>query len=254
LQTHRRPSEEIAYLARLCGRLRGAMGEATVGVYAGGSWALGDYLPGRSDLDVAAVVNQAPSAESQRAVVASVRHEALPCPARRLELVVYRLDTARSGSPASDFDLNLNTGRGMETLARSQGVAGAEGSHWFAIDRSILSQAGIPLFGPPASEVFAAIPPAALAPTLIRSLRWHGVHADTASDAVLNACRSLRYAQEGRWSSKPAAGRWALDRGLAPADLVSRAIEGRRTQTDLDPARVRGFLEDVESRLRPEPT
>lgn len=254
MQTHRRPPDEIAYLAQLCARLRDVLEGETVGVYAGGSWALGDYLPGRSDLDVAAVVNRALSAESKGAVVSSLRHEALPCPARRLELVVYRLDTARSGSGASEFELNLNTGRGMTTLAQSKGVAGAEGSHWFAIDRSILAQAGIALSGPPASEVFTAIPPAELAPTLIQSLRWHGAHANTASDAVLNACRSLRYAQEGRWSSKPAAGRWALDRGLAPADLVSRAIDGRRTQTDLDPARVRGFLEDVEARLRPEPT
>jgi hypothetical protein len=38
------------------------------------------------------------------------------------------------------------------------------GTHWFAIDRSILRQHGVPLLGPPADETFAAIPRAAILP------------------------------------------------------------------------------------------
>ena len=80
----------------LSNRLREVLGGCMVGVYAGGSYALGDYLPGRSDLDVAAMVRRSVG-EMAEAAVASLRHETLRCPARRLEFVVYRVDTARSG-------------------------------------------------------------------------------------------------------------------------------------------------------------
>ena len=119
---------------------------------------------------------------------------------------------------------------------------------WMAhdADRSMLAQAGIPLVGPPVAEVFSPIAPQALAPALVDSIRWHRAHPEHPSDSVLNACRSLRFATEGRWSSKPAAGRWAVDRGLAPPELVQRACAGE-LGSSLAP--VDDFLAEVESAL-----
>ncbi|MGH2981839.1 MAG: nucleotidyltransferase domain-containing protein [Solirubrobacterales bacterium] len=105
-----RPEAERAYLSLSARSLRDLLGERLTGVYAGGSRALGDYRPGRNDLDLAAVVEGAIGAELKQAVVARLRHESLPCPARGLELVVYRLETARSATATSDFELNLNSG------------------------------------------------------------------------------------------------------------------------------------------------
>jgi hypothetical protein len=220
-----------------------------VGVYAGGSWALGDYVPGRSDLDLAVIVGESLSRALEQAVVAQLRHESLPCPARRLELVVYRLETARSGSASPDFELNMNSGADMPLSVQSKGAAGDVGAHWFAIDRSVLSQAGIALWGPPADEVFAPIPRAVLAPVVVESVRWHREHLADPGDAVLNACRALRFAEEGRWTSKAAAGRWAVEHQLAPADLVSRAITARAEGSALDATQVGGFLRGAEVRL-----
>lgn len=45
-----------AYLEELACRIAESTGDELVGVCVGGSFALGDYEPGRSDLDVAAVV------------------------------------------------------------------------------------------------------------------------------------------------------------------------------------------------------
>ena len=105
-----RQASESAYLDELTLRLESIIGAALVGVYAGGSWALGDYRLGRSDLDVAAVVRgDLPSGALAR-IGARLRNEALPCPAAKLELVVYRLATARSPTPDRRFELNLNTG------------------------------------------------------------------------------------------------------------------------------------------------
>ena len=242
-------SAESIYLVRVRNRLRDVLGEGLIGLYAGGSWALGDYVPHRSDLDLAAVVRASLSRGPAQALVAALRHEALPCPARCLELVVYRLDAARSGSAASDFELNLNTGADLPLSVQLRGDPGVA-SHWFAIDRSVLSQAGIALVGAPAGEVFDPIPHTDLIPVLIESLEWHRDHATESSDAVLNACRALRFAVAGRWSSKPAAGRWAVELDLAPADLVSRAITARTGGSALDPAEVADFLSAAEARLR----
>ena len=221
-----------------------------MGVYVGGSYALGDYLPGRSDIDLAAVVRSSLTGEIEEASVATLRHEALPCPARLLEFVVYRLDTASSGLAESDFELNLNTGEGVPLSVQSRRETGDLGSHWYAIDRSVLSQAGIAVVGPPADEVFAPIPPRNLIPIVIESQRWHRERATDASDAVLNACRALRYAEEERWWSKPAAGRWAVARGLAPGKLISRALHTRTEGSGLDRTQVASFLTSVEAHLR----
>src|SRR5215216_4659617 len=115
------PSRESDYLDGLRDRLSEVLGERLAGVYAGGSYALGDYLPGRSDLDVAAVVRSPLSPEFADAIVSQLHHDALPCPARCLELVVYMEETARSGSPARDFALNLNTG--VPSRSRCSGEA-----------------------------------------------------------------------------------------------------------------------------------
>ncbi|HKH15319.1 MAG TPA: aminoglycoside adenylyltransferase domain-containing protein [Solirubrobacterales bacterium] len=250
MQTRADADAESGYLANACERLRAILDPSLIGVYAGGSWALGDYLPGRSDLDVAVVVRESLSPELGKAAVARLRHESLPCPARCLELVVYRLDTARSGSAGADFELNLNTGGDTPLLVQSNGASRDAGAHWFAIDRSVLAQAGIALLGPPANEVFAPIPLAALAPVVAESVRWHRDHPVEPGDAVLNACRALRFADEGCWSSKPAAGRWAVGRGLAPPNLVTRACRARAEPVSLDPEEVAAFLGAVESRLR----
>jgi hypothetical protein len=183
-------------------------------------------------------------------VVAGVRHEALPCPARCLELVAYRRETALSGSAAPDFEVNLNTGAGVPLLVQSGGDPGAIGSHWFAIDRSVLAQAGVALAGPPAAEAFSPIPPRDLIPVLAASVRWHGERGPDPGDAVLNACRALRYATEGTWSSKPAAGRWAIEHETAPGGLVAQALAARTEAGALDASQVAGFLSAVEVRLR----
>src|SRR3954454_8894976 len=51
-----RVERESAYLFELVERAQATLADDLVGVYAGGSWALGGYEPGRSDLDVAVVV------------------------------------------------------------------------------------------------------------------------------------------------------------------------------------------------------
>lgn len=236
-----------SYLAELTRRLEEVLGEELVGVYAGGSYALGEYAPGRSDLDVAAVARAAVPAELAEAVVAAVRHEALPCPARGLELVLYPLETTRTATTRAGFSLNLNTGAGMTFRAEYEPNPAEE--HWFPIDRSILAQRGIALAGPPAAEVFAPIRRDALLPVLIESLEWHGSGAAGADDVVLNSARSLRYALDETWSSKRQAGEWALG-VLDDAEVVARALAARSGGDAVDPAEAEAFRLAVFARVR----
>jgi hypothetical protein len=237
---------ELPYLSSLAQRLAVLLGGDLVGVYAGGSWALGGYRPGASDLDVAVVVRSSLPRETKRRIVESVRYEAIACPAPKLELVVYRLETARSSTAARDFELNLNTG--ARVPLRADYGESEEADHWFPIDRSILAQAGFTVLGAPAEQAFAQVQPAALASVLVKSLRWYRDRAED-SEAVLSACRALRFVTEGSWSSKPAAARWAAARGLAPPALAASACAALHRPAPLDHDEVVRFLDAAETRI-----
>ncbi|MGY0008193.1 nucleotidyltransferase domain-containing protein, partial [Micromonospora sp. I033] len=150
------------YLDELVGRARAVLGDDLIGAYAAGSVGLGAYQPGRSDVDVALVVAGPVADAAKRALVDRLRHEALPCPARGLELVVYRRDVAGAGGPEPGFEVELNTGATMPFRATYDPAdrPAADGRFWYALDRSILRQSGLALLGPPAAEVFAGPGPA----------------------------------------------------------------------------------------------
>jgi hypothetical protein len=219
-----RPEPE--YLAELASRLQSVLEADVVGVYAGGSYALGDYERSRSDLDVSAVTRGPTDRGKAGQVVEALRHEALPCPARGLEFVLYPLATARSGTVEPGFDLNLNTGRGMAFRVDFEPVERER--HWFAIDRSVLAGHGIAIVGPPANTVFRPASRESLLPVLAEALRWF-LHKTGPGDAtVANACRALRYSREGVWSSKRAAVDWAREQGLeidAAQGFLETALE-----------------------------
>lgn len=225
------------YLDELVRRARGVLGENLVGAYAAGSVGLDAYQPGRSDLDVALVVAHSLDGPAKRVLVERLRHESLPCPARGLELVVYRRDVAGSGTPEPGFEVELNSGPRMPfraTYAPAERPA-ADGLFWYALDRSILHQSGLSLLGPPAGDVFADLAPDDLRRLLVDALTWwlalptpaENDPAPGAEDAVLGACRSLVKARDGVWLSKADAGRRLISRG-EHADLVGRCLAARR--------------------------
>lgn len=213
---------ERAYLDELAERLRGLFGADLLGIYVGGSWALGGYEPPESDLDVAVVISEPLSDEAAEGLVSALRHEALPCPARRLELVVYTKESVGRASTEPGFELNLNTGAGLPFRADREPQPGER--HWFAIDRAVLAAHGLALFGPPAEDVFAPIPPDQLRPVLASVLRWYERHAPDSEDAALNAGRSLRFLRDGVWLPKPALRPWAAAQPGTRAEILTRAV------------------------------
>jgi aminoglycoside adenylyltransferase-like protein len=202
--------KEATYLGALASSARELFGDGLVGAYVGGSWALGAYRPPGSDLDVALVVSEPLNPAQRAATVQALRHEALPCPARGLELVVYTETVVRSASVQPAFELDLNTGRALPWRAEAH-PDDVAGRHWYAIDRSILAERGVALTGPPPSEVFAPLPRDTLLPLLAASVRWHRDSQPDDPSSLLNACRALHRLHENEWISKPQAARWFLD-------------------------------------------
>ena len=217
-----RVQAERAYLDELVRRLQEILRGNLAGIYAGGSWALGGYEPPGSDLDVAVVVHGPLADEAAARIVAELRHEAFPCPALGLELVVYTEEAARGAGMEPGFELNLNTGAGMTFRDDREPQAGEE--HWFAVDRSVLAENGVALFGPPANEVFAPVARDGLRPALAEVLRWYARNAPGNEDAVLNAGRALRFWREGVWLPKPALRAWATEQPGTNEEILSHAI------------------------------
>jgi hypothetical protein len=246
------PSDVHAYLSELAARLRTLLDGDLLGVYAGGSIALDAYRPGRSDVDIAAVSRDELSLADKQAIASDLRHESLPCPARGLELVVYAERTVGEPSAEPGFELELNTGSGM-TFHAAFDPSGANGRHWYVLDRAILARHGVTLIGPQASALVADVPRELVLPALVESVRWFAAVEAPGDDAVLNACRALRYAAEDRWSSKAEAGRWALGR-LTDTELIDEALGARATGVPLAPARVKAFLERTATELGRRPS
>jgi hypothetical protein len=238
------PGAEVAgYHRELVRRLVDVLDGRLLGVYAAGSVGLRDFDATRSDLDVFAVARGRVTAVEKETIVARIHQEALPCPARGLEVVLYPEETARVPTAEAGFLLNLNTGPAVSFRVDLE--PGEVERHWFPIDRAIIRQSGHALLGPPARSVFAAIPRSMLAPVVRESLLWHrSVGHSGDDDAVLNACRSLRWLREDVWSSKTEAGHWALARTPEP-ELITNALASRRTGKDLGRARVAAFVDSI---------
>ena len=166
-------------------------------VYLFGSAAQGAYEHGRSDVDVIAVTARPSTREEKEALAAAA--ESLPCPARKLELVVYARGAER-------HELNVNTGELVHF------DAGDDPEFWFVLDRAIAEQGVVPLLGPPWEEVFGPVPRSDVLDALEQAVDWQERDDPVGRSSVLNACRAWMWLETGRWGTKADAARWLRQR------------------------------------------
>jgi hypothetical protein len=241
-------AEVASFAGAVTGRMPELLGEGLYAAYLGGSVALGGFVPGRSDIDIIAVCRRPLPVERKRAVADAISREAVACPTRGLEFVLYSRAAAATPSRTPQFEINLNAGPDMAYHLSLD--AASEPTHWFVLDISIVREHGLRLVGPPAQKVFAPIPRPWLLDALEDSLKWHADHESLVHYSVLNACRSWRYAEEGVWFSKDAAAGWARSRTEDPS-IIDSALAIRRGNGScyLDPAKVRAFVLGVKARI-----
>jgi predicted nucleotidyltransferase len=181
------PIELAGYLEELVRELSAEVDLDAVYLY--GSAAQCAYEHGRSDVDVIAVTAR-PSSQAEKEALAGAA-ESLPCPARKLELVVYARGAER-------HELNVNTGELMHFDPDDHP------GFWFVIDRAVAEQHSIALLGPPWHEVFAPVPREAVVEALYEAAAFDGWDDPHGADLALARARIWR--ETGKWVSKAEAG------------------------------------------------
>ncbi|MFG2044132.1 aminoglycoside adenylyltransferase domain-containing protein [Dactylosporangium sp. NPDC048998] len=239
------------YLGAVIDRLQGIFRGRLVGVYPAGSLAFDAYQPGRSDVDLLAVAEE-PTAEEIAAVVAALGHAALPCPATGLEFVLYDRATLAGLSIEAGFALNLNTGAELPYKAETDPGDGL--TFWYPIDRDMVRQQRRALIGPPFAGLAPRVRSRVLLPVVAESVAVQLAHLGEHGDnAVLNACRALRYHAERTWSPKRAAAVWAVQHLPGGAEVIQAALDshavGRDAGRSVDRAAATQFLTRVHAIL-----
>jgi predicted nucleotidyltransferase len=194
------PAALDSYLAQLVSVIE----ERTdlVAAYLVGSAAYGGYEHGRSDVDMTAVVARGLSLDEKQELVAVI--EALDCPARKLELVVYTQEEAARETPR--FEINLNTGESV-AFAPSE-----ESPHWFALDRAVGEKHALVLRGPDWNELFVAVSREQLLGAFETALDWQERHDPLGRSSVLNACRIWMWLETWEVVTKQEAAAWLRGR------------------------------------------
>src|SRR3954468_13219687 len=88
-QLSRAPHAVRTYIRAVSQEVVTVVGGALVGVYTTGSLALGGVTPGRSDIDLMAVVDGPETPEACPDLAARLDQDRLACPASGLEFVLY---------------------------------------------------------------------------------------------------------------------------------------------------------------------
>ena len=182
-----------SYVDNLTRRLRAAFGDALLGVYLTGSSAVGAYRAGTSDVDVLVVVESA-EREALEAVVATCAHEVLPCPATKLELVVYE----RAALESAQWSLNFDTGAATHHVGLDPR---AEPSHWFVIDLAFARLHAQALAGPPAAALIPPVEAATVDAAFDELVSWYEQHEP--EGAAVARARAEHWRGTRTFASKP---------------------------------------------------
>ena len=252
------PEEVTRYLQAVTARVNDVFGDRVVGVYTTGSIALGGYRPGRSDIDLMAVVGGSEDLDLRWQLVRQLDHQVLACSAAGLEFVLYPLTTVSRPTLDAGYLINFNTGTALPPVTSFDPGDGP--AFWYPIDRAITRQSGASLYGPPALQLFAELPYEDLLHIVIAAVEAHSdpQEGHLLDNAVLNGCRALSFADDRCWYAKIDAAERALPMVGEFAPLVSAAIVSfgseRQQSTMLNPDTVRAFLIEVLQRLRNQPS
>ena len=240
--------EVTAFGDQVTEALASTLGSDLVGVYFVGSVALGGYVPGESDIDMAAVSSAALADPQRQSVASAVVEASAACPARGLEFTLYRREVAGSRPVGADFEVNANGGPRMPTAVHMD--ATSEPGFWYVLDRAIAHRSGLAICGPPPRDIFAEVPRSTLLEAMYESMAWHRAHEKATLYSVLNACRAWRFAAVDLLGSKLEGAAWARAR-WPDTGLIDAAVALRRGQNaTLDESAVDALLSSVAARLR----
>jgi Domain of unknown function (DUF4111) len=206
---------------------------------------LGDYIPGRSDIDLLLVVESPLTAAELESLVEAATKEQPPS---RVDLRVVTAKTAACPSPMPLLEPSITLSpQGVHVEPR-----GPERD--LVVELSICRAHGRSLVGPAPAELIGEVPDDwVLAVGDAQLADWEAIGDDRthAQLTVLTTCRVWRYAEERIHCSKDAAGEWALERDSA-LEAVRAALDQRHVDPDIriDWPEIRRLLGIVRARLK----
>jgi hypothetical protein len=126
------PTPEVAAFGdQVAAVLACLLGSEVVGVYFVGSDAPDGFIPGESDIDLAAVAESALTTNQRQQVAAAIVELSAACPARGLEFTLYRRDIAGSPPLKADLRSTRTVGRGCPLPCTStRRRSAASGTSW----------------------------------------------------------------------------------------------------------------------------
>jgi Nucleotidyltransferase domain/Domain of unknown function (DUF4111) len=201
--------DALAYADTLAHASSRALDDALAAVILHGSLTLGDYLPGRSDIDLLLIVND-PLTDAHLADLAKAVGQQRPRGPVRVDLRVVTRTAAGAPSSLPPMEAYLRI-KGPERRVHVEGRD--RGERDLAVELSVCRAHGRSLFGAPPSDLIGRVPDLWVLDAGDAQLAdWQTIGDDPpyAQMAVLSACRVWRFAEERRHSSKDAAGLWAL--------------------------------------------
>ena len=222
--------DALAYADTLAQAASRALDDALAAVILHGSLTLGDYLPGRSDIDLLLIVAD-PFTDAHVAALAKAVGQQRPRAPVRVDLRVVTRTAAGVPSPLPPMEAYLRI-RGPERRVHIEGPH--RGERDLTVEFSVCRAHGRSLLGAPPNELIGRVPDRWVLDAGDAQLAdWRAIGDDPpyAQLTVLSACRVWRFAEERRHSSNDAAGLWALRRD-ASLKVVRDALHQRHS----DPA------------------
>ena len=229
-----------------------ALGSAAVAGILHGSLTLGDFVCGRSDIDLL-IIARSPMSDAALAAVRDTAAEAASPAGTRVDLrvVTRAVASAPTPAPAMEAEIVLRPDR------QPQVTAHVSSEPDLAVEFSVVRAHGRSIFGPAPKTVVADVPRAWVVAIGDNQLASWEQLADDAAHAELMAlttCRIWRFALEGIHSSKRAAGEWALRRDPS-LTAVAQALRyrGGEREAVVDPGGIRTLLERVRDEIAATP-
>jgi hypothetical protein len=240
--------EALRFAERLAHGCAQVLRDPDVGVILHGSLALGDYTPGRSDIDLLAVAEPALTDGEIAAIIDLTAKERPHAPARvDLRVVTRAAAAAPTPSPPMELYVAMDPASGLEVETHHPGERD------LVVEFSMSRAHGLALSGPPPRELIGEVPDEwVLAIGDAQLADWQRLGDDPlhAELTVLTACRIWRFGEARRHCSKTAAAEWALSRDPT-LRAVREVLHRRRTDPTFvaAPEGVRELLAVVRSRI-----
>ena len=225
-------------LARACVDV---LGHLAVSVLLHGSLTLGDFVPGRSDIDLLLIVARRLEDEELGALTERVSALSALSPSRvDLRVLTREVAAAPVPLPPMEAGFALRPGRAPEREAR---VAGEPD---LVVELSVVRAHGRELLGRSPPDVVGAVPDTwvdAVGEQYLAAWEHLTDDAPHAELMVLTACRVWRFHAERVHCSKSAAGHWALARDSS-LTAVRQALRQRSGEpgVTIEPGEIRRLL------------